>query len=1345
MNFEEKGQVFTDLQRYDLVVALELPQKWPVLKPFASGLQERYRELCWGYAAWGIEDFPNTLGPHAEPEDEPLPFVCRTLMHRFQYYSNKEEELINRINRKLDFDLFSVLPDLRGKNDVSEISNIEGRLEYPGWQSRKLRREVQTYTLDELKNTSLYQTFLEDRVDRVIWQAPDPPRRNKRDVSEHTFALNQIVETLKSVYPDIRLYLNDSKVIEEGSCLVWSKQPSRKEMTQVWKNCADQCAQHRAGLDWILYECFLTCHRDAVQTPDSTTRVPNLQLSVDEVRTTTSIGIEASTTVPSYQSVLLKDNNTFPSSPEICLTERELTRLVLDQKPVLRDNFKDPSQSRSVTDQKWRDLSEDLRIRLVKPRETEVLECVLHILNLTLTEATDMCVEDIKVNCMLTGLEVQLRGLKFGRNRTSKLNRELEQHKNNLTNCPEVTRQRLEAVKQRRMRQQDRSDQVSLRGPRIKRDLQSLAQVRDRRSPLLATAAFSLVRTGLGLIYDWRRNAKLNKALEKLEHYRGELDRVSKNQADLLATVKAQSKALQTIWTDYKTMNLKIQVLNETLTELSDEFRVTTKVIRNLVNGFSLLTWTIGMVDTELTRELEELERMDEALDRFLDAVDSLSSGTLTQTILPSSQLACYLRDIAQSLETDLPEYELAMTQVNQYYDVSFISFVAQDLTLYVHIPVYLKRVHSVPKALFRVKSVPVPVYGGDLKANSEGRWTGDFSQLQVESEYFALGQSSVVGFSDHDLQTCRKYGHTYYCQQLNSLESKDQSSCLESIYLLQLPNIKKFCRFQFLKDYTPSPQVMLDQENLALVGMPVPWTLLCDGQNEPLTTGPYVILPAKKLCHCELEAGGFALHKSLSVCTDSREKFQMKYVLNLATLLHFHPYLPKVEMFKFNSSFKVWDKFNATTLVVPGRLLDKPVYLDHLSCDELEAASSAEMTDELKFSRLIRDLQTGSCGRHAEHHKLKKSDKGIIQAAFEPSFWMGVSSLAMTGILVIIAVRQCRRNMILDHEIQDVRDRENILERRGLARHARFPHMIPLVLMSLCVPAEARDEKAETIFQISWSLNNLGYFSVNFLAALLALKVGDATINLIRRARHNYLNGFPTCKEILCKSFLDKCDIFLQMHFKGCHHSAKIYLATILGPPSNLSVAASTSIQSVKLRKGFFKDILVLDWCRTPVEYQDKPWELPRAIPILDPGTRWSVRHCMKILRKDVLRQWGTSLIVVYNNTLLIKSLKISPVYTQNGLTVTPQAKLEYDFMHDRIHYKPWISDPEEIENILAHQAKDISGAQYLTDHKPSHCMFSHDSRCNCPACILKKTTDPTQPTAPLLDTGASKHVLRK
>ena len=62
-------------------------------------------------------------------------------------------------------------------------------------------------------------------------------------------------------------------------------------------------------------------------------------------------------------------------------------------------------------------------------------------------------------------------------------------------------------------------------------------------------------------------------------------------------------------------------------------------------------------------------------LDHLMDGLDALSSGLLSYTIIPPGKLAGLLDHVKMKLMEHFKEYELAMAEILQYYDLPLVIY----------------------------------------------------------------------------------------------------------------------------------------------------------------------------------------------------------------------------------------------------------------------------------------------------------------------------------------------------------------------------------------------------------------------------------------------------------------------------------------------------------------------------------------------------------------------------------------------------------------------------------------------------------------------------------------------
>ena len=97
--------------------------------------------------------------------------------------------------------------------------------------------------------------------------------------------------------------------------------------------------------------------------------------------------------------------------------------------------------------------------------------------------------------------------------------------------------------------------------------------------------------------------------------------------------------------------------------------KFTSKVSGN-AHVIRFLAFIFEKISASVERNLSKYQQLLADLDNLRDGLDTLSSGLLSHTIKPPGQLAELLVHVKMKLIEHFKEYELAMTEIHQYYDL---------------------------------------------------------------------------------------------------------------------------------------------------------------------------------------------------------------------------------------------------------------------------------------------------------------------------------------------------------------------------------------------------------------------------------------------------------------------------------------------------------------------------------------------------------------------------------------------------------------------------------------------------------------------------------------------------
>ena len=76
-----------------------------------------------------------------------------------------------------------------------------------------------------------------------------------------------------------------------------------------------------------------------------------------------------------------------------------------------------------------------------------------------------------------------------------------------------------------------------------------------------------------------------------------------------------------------------------------------------------------------MERNLSKYQQLLADLDHLIDGLDTLSSCLLSYTIIPLGKLAEILDHVKMKLIEHFKVYEMAITEIHQYYDFPLISY----------------------------------------------------------------------------------------------------------------------------------------------------------------------------------------------------------------------------------------------------------------------------------------------------------------------------------------------------------------------------------------------------------------------------------------------------------------------------------------------------------------------------------------------------------------------------------------------------------------------------------------------------------------------------------------------
>ena len=280
-------------------------------------------------------------------------------------------------------------------------------------------------------------------------------------------------------------------------------------------------------------------------------------------------------------------------------------------------------------------------------------------------------------------------------------------------------------------------------------------------------------------------------------------------------------------------------------------------------------------------------ERFINKLKTYSKAICILSKEYLPITLTPPSKLQAILQQVKTALAKTNKNYDLVLNRLYSYYDMKLVTFgIDQDKNLIIQFPVFVAPYMQATPTLYQIETVPVPILDMILdKAQS-------YTQLKIIKPYIALNDEMYISLRSQELNTCKRIGYEYFCEELFVVKSKHKFSCASAVYFNINHEIKQNCNFEYHFNKTDiTPSVLDSGQNIILANWPSYKRLICTYNNNIPVNIPshlYVLLDRNILCNCDIEAEDNFLLESLATCGENNiQKLEMFFTVNLAFLDH--------------------------------------------------------------------------------------------------------------------------------------------------------------------------------------------------------------------------------------------------------------------------------------------------------------------------------------------------------------------------------------------------------------------------------------------------------------------------
>ena len=121
-------------------------------------------------------------------------------------------------------------------------------------------------------------------------------------------------------------------------------------------------------------------------------------------------------------------------------------------------------------------------------------------------------------------------------------------------------------------------------------------------------------------------------------------------------------------------------------------------------------------------------------------------------------------------------DYELVLNRLYLYYNMKLVTFgIDIQKNLIIQFPIFVQLYTQTKLTLHQVETVPVPILDASNKIQS-------YTQLKIENPYIALNDETYISIHSQELNTCKRIGYEYFCEELFVVKSKHKYSCASTM-----------------------------------------------------------------------------------------------------------------------------------------------------------------------------------------------------------------------------------------------------------------------------------------------------------------------------------------------------------------------------------------------------------------------------------------------------------------------------------------------------------------------------------------------------------------------------------
>ena len=286
-------------------------------------------------------------------------------------------------------------------------------------------------------------------------------------------------------------------------------------------------------------------------------------------------------------------------------------------------------------------------------------------------------------------------------------------------------------------------------------------------------------------------------------------------------------------------------------------------------------------------KRLSNLMDFSHKIDHFVQGLDVLSTGKLSQTLIHPRRLLTLLRKVVQDVTMKNSQFVPLYTELYHYYETHSVSFTNTDEYLIIQIPIFFINNKQSPMDLYKLHTVHVPL-DKDTYDGKESKYT----KLDLKQNHLAISKEEYIDLSQHQLNSCLKLHTDYLCPNMRLTASTQVLTCAAAVFQTHTNDnlVCDLCELTYYEHFIPPPAILETQDEILLANLPPKWQLVCDNQIDrpmPFNSAIYAIINKNDLCTCGISAQHIFLYESMCTCTNPDTSVTLHYTKNKALLAY--------------------------------------------------------------------------------------------------------------------------------------------------------------------------------------------------------------------------------------------------------------------------------------------------------------------------------------------------------------------------------------------------------------------------------------------------------------------------